>query len=101
MATITVEFRYYVGLKRKTFRNPRLRGSWDQHGNYSEQWTEVPMQEVLGEDGCPTFVASVAFDDTQVGKRIRWGVALDGPQGANIGGTATEIQSGESMERFR
>ena len=63
MATQTVEFRYYTGLKRPMFRNAVLRGSWDAAGRFAAFWlVDTPMEEVVGEDGCPMFRASLALD---------------------------------------
>ena len=81
-----VEFRFYTGLKRQIFRNPRLSGSWDANGRYSDQWPESPMQEDIGDDGCPTFRGSVSLDLADSGKTFQWGVILDGPSGKNFMG---------------
>ena len=43
------------------------------------------MQEEIGEDGCPIFTASVALDLADQDKTFKWGVVLDGPQGAISG----------------
>ncbi|MEV5052327.1 hypothetical protein [Arthrobacter sp. LAR12-1-1.1] len=48
------------------------------------------MQEIVADDGCPAFEATVNFDDTLAGQEIRWGVRLDGPAGANQWGIVTE-----------
>jgi 1,4-alpha-glucan branching enzyme len=48
------------------------------------------MQEIVADDGCPAFEATVNFDDTMAGQEIRWGVRLDGPAGANQWGIVTE-----------
>jgi 1,4-alpha-glucan branching enzyme len=101
MARQSVQFEYVTGLKRKIFRNPRLRGSWDGNGHYSNDWTETPMQEVTGEDGCPMFTGSVALDDSERGKRFQGGVVLDGPQGANFWGIPTEVKDINSVDRNR
>jgi 1,4-alpha-glucan branching enzyme len=101
MATQTVDFQYVTGLKRPIFRNGRLRGSWDAAGRYSDDWTESPMQEDVGEDGCPIFKASVALDLADSHRTFKWGVALDGPQGSNLWGIPTEIQDVNSVDRYR
>ncbi len=101
MATQTVEFQFITGLNRAIFRNARLLGSWDAGGRYSSQWTESPMQEVTGTDGCPIFQGSVALDLADQGKLFRWGVILDGPQGANFWGIPTEVKDVKSSERHR
>lgn len=97
----TVEFHFITGLKRAIFRNARLRGSWDDKGHYSDNWTEIPMQEELGIDGCPTFIASVTLDLANQDKLFKWGVVLDGPQGANFWGIPTEVNDSRSVERYR
>ena len=65
MATITVQFTYLTGLKREIVYNPRLTGSWDANGRYSNQWSSVPMQQTIADDGCPCFTATVRLDDAQ------------------------------------
>lgn len=94
-----VEFQFITGLKRSIFQHPRLRGSWDSSGRYSDDWTEVPMTETIGPDGCPMFTASVPLDLADADKTFRWGVLLDGPQGANFWGIPTEVQDAGSTER--
>jgi 1,4-alpha-glucan branching enzyme len=101
MATHAVEFWFMVGLRRPIFRNPRLVGSWDANGRYSDTWSEIPMQEVIGPDGCPAFTASVLFDTTDEDRTFKWGVILDGPQGANFWGMPTEVKDVNSTERDR
>lgn len=101
MATKKVEFQFIPGLKRPIFRNARLRGSWDATGRYSDNWTESPMQEGVGEDGCPIFSASISLDLADQSRIFRWGVALDGPQGSDFWGIPTEVQDVHSVERFR
>jgi 1,4-alpha-glucan branching enzyme len=101
MATRTVEFQFITGLKRAIFRNPRLLGSWDTNGRYSDNWTESPMQEEVGEDGCPAFKTSITLDLSDQGKTFRWGVVLDGPQGSDFWGVPTEVQDVNSAARYR
>jgi 1,4-alpha-glucan branching enzyme len=101
MPTHTVDFQYVTGLKRTIFRNARLRGSWTPDGRYSDIWTETPMQQGTGEDGCPIFSASVAFDLADQDRTFEWGVVLDGPQGSNFWGIPTEIQDVTSVRRVR
>ena len=101
MAMQRVEFQFITGLKRRIFRNARLRGSWDGSGRYSDVWTESPMKEEIGPDGCPIFKTAVSFDLTQQNKTFKWGVVLDGPQGSNFWGIPTEVQDINSVERFR
>jgi 1,4-alpha-glucan branching enzyme len=97
----TVEFQFITGLKRAIFRNARLLGSWDGSGRYSDNWTESPMQEEIGADGCPIFKAAASLDLADQGKTFQWGVVLDGPQGANFWGIPTEVQDIHSVERHR
>lgn len=101
MATRTIELWFMTGLKRRIFRNARLRGSWDAAGRYSDDWTDRPMTEGVGEDGCPAFTATVTLDLADAGRTFRWGVVLDGPQGANFWGIPTELQDVRSAERYR
>src|SRR5262245_10476168 len=101
MATKTVEFHYITGLKRSMFRNARLRGSWDPNGRYSDDWSELPMQDAIGEDGCPSFKASVDLDLADEQRTFKWGVVLDGPQGSNFWGVPTELQDVNSVDRYR
>jgi 1,4-alpha-glucan branching enzyme len=91
---ISVRFLYLTGQKRPLFRNARLVGSWNG-------WAEAPMTEVMADDGCPAFAATVAFGDAQAGQTVRWGVRHDGPSGANIWGIATEVPDAGSAESFR
>jgi 1,4-alpha-glucan branching enzyme len=101
MAMQKVEFQFITGLKRAVFRNPRLRGSWDSNGRYSDDWTESPMQEEVGEDGCPIFKASISLDVADQDRMFRWGVVLGGPQGSNFWGIPTEVRDVNSVERYR
>jgi 1,4-alpha-glucan branching enzyme len=101
VATRKVEFQFITGLKRSIFRNGRLRGSWNVNGRYSTDWMESPMQDAVGEDGCPIFKASVSLDLADRDKTFRWGVVVDGPQGTNLWGIPTEIQDMNSTERSR
>jgi 1,4-alpha-glucan branching enzyme len=96
-----VEFQFITGLKRAIFRNPRLRGSWDGNGRYSDDWTESAMQEEIGEDGCPIFKAAIPFDPADRDKTFKWGVVLDGPQGCNFWGIPTEVRDVNSAERHQ
>lgn len=101
MAKRTVEFRFLTGLKRRIFRNARLRGSWDAAGRYADFWTDRPMTEGVGDDGCPAFFGTVDLDEADAARTFRWGVLLDGPQGANFWGIPTEVESATSTDRFR
>jgi 1,4-alpha-glucan branching enzyme len=101
MAAKTVVFQFITGLRRAIFRNPRLRGSWDVHGRYSDHWTDRAMSEQVGEDGCPIFTATVSLDLSDQQRTFHWGVVLDGPQGTNFWGIPTELQDIDSVARFR
>jgi len=101
MAKLPVRFRYLTGLKRDIFRNARLAGNWDSSGGFAETWSETGMTPGRGEDGCPCFTATVYFEDSEVGKRFRWGVRLDGPSGPNVWGIPTELNDRMSSERYR
>ena len=101
MATQTVQFEFITGLTRSIFRNARLLGSWDGAGRYSDNWTESPMREEVGEDGCPIFRGSISLDVADKGKTFKWGVILDGPQGSSFWGIPTEVQDRNSNERHR
>jgi 1,4-alpha-glucan branching enzyme len=96
-----VQFTYFTGLSRTLINNTRLTGSWDSNGRYSDRWMTLPMQQTTGEDGCPCFTATVNFDDTQIGQLFRWGVFLDTPTGTNLWGITTEINDGNSLDRYR
>ncbi|MEI6947396.1 alpha-amylase family glycosyl hydrolase [Paraflavisolibacter sp. H34] len=101
MAMQTVEFHFITGLRRPLFQNARLRGSWDNEGRFSNDWTEHPMQETTGEDGCPVFTASVSLDLADEGKFFKWGVVIDGPQFTNFWGIPTELQDTRNTDRYR
>ena len=91
---ITVTFRYLTGCVRPIFRNARLAGSWDG-------WLEAPMDEVVADDGCPSFRRVVEFDDAHAGRTFHWGVRLDGPSGPNGWGIATEVAAADRQDRHR
>jgi 1,4-alpha-glucan branching enzyme len=101
MANLAVQFRYLTGLKRQIFTNAQLSGSWNSQGKFSEAWTQSPMTPGRAEDGCPCFTATVALDDSGVGTAFRWGVSIDGPQGANVWGIPTEVNDMNSADRYR
>jgi 1,4-alpha-glucan branching enzyme len=101
MATQTVELRYATGLTRSIFRNARVRGSWDANGRFSNDWTESPMHEEVGEDGAQTFRATVTLDLADQHQTFKWGVVLDGPPGTNFWGIPTELGDVNSVERYR
>ncbi len=99
--SIPVRFVYLTGIKRDIFHSVRLSGSWDANGRYSDQWTTVPMEQFVGEDGYPSFRATVELDDSEVDRQFRWGVIVDGPSGTNIWGITTEINSTDSTDLYR
>lgn len=91
---IAVTFTYLTGQKPRLFRNARLAGSWNN-------WSELPMGEIVAEDGCPAFTATVNFNDADAGKTHRWGVRADGPPGANAWIINMEVHDKDSQERYR
>jgi len=99
MPNALVEFRYLTGLPRRIFRNPRLRGSWNTAGRYSSEWSETPMEEFIGEDGCPAFRASLGFDPAEQGRVFHWGVLLDAPGLPNEWGIPSEVENAYSSDR--
>ncbi|MGZ5010821.1 MAG: alpha-amylase family glycosyl hydrolase, partial [Methylobacter sp.] len=64
----------------------------DENGRYSDNWTEAPMMEETGADGCPIFTAPIMLDLADQDKTFKWGVVVDGPQGTNFWGIPTEVQ---------
>lgn len=98
---IPIRFIFLTGLKRSIFRGARLRGSWDASGHYSDDWTEMPMQEIVAEDGCPAFTATMRLNPGGLGRRFRWGVAVDGPAGSNLWGIPTETPDLDDQRRYR
>lgn len=98
---ISVRFTYMTGLAPRIFRNAILRGSWDAGGQYADQWSETPMQEIVAEDGCPAFTANVELRESEIERTFRWGVAMDGPAGANLWGIATETPDVHQQLRYR
>src|SRR5687767_7805980 len=101
MTMRTIKLVFVTGLKRPIFSNVRLSGSWDANGHYSDNWSESPMQQQIGEDGCPVFIASISLDSADRDKIFKWSVILDGPPGANLWGIPTEVQDINSVDRYR
>lgn len=101
MAQIPIRFVYQTGLNCTVFRSARLMGSWDANGVYSSQWSAVPMQDFIGDDGCHCFSATVGFDDSQLGSEFRWGVVLDCAAAPNLWGIPTEVNDANSNDRVR
>jgi len=91
---IQVRFVYLTGQKRLVFQNARLAGSWNS-------WADIPLVEVVAEDGCPAFAATVLFDDSQARQVVQWGVRLDGPAGANAWAIMTEVADPGAQQRHR
>jgi 1,4-alpha-glucan branching enzyme len=99
---IPVHFTYYTGFQtEKPLQNPRLTGSWDENGRYSNQWSVVPMSSETGEDGCPCFRVTVELDDVEVDRDFRWGIWLDAPAGPNVWGIMTEVKDRTATSRER
>jgi 1,4-alpha-glucan branching enzyme len=101
LASIEVEFAYHTGVPQPLFNNVRLCGGWDATGQPSREWTTVAMTERRGDDGCPTFHATVRFPDSLVGQELPWGVLLDGPSGRGVWGIPTEVNDAVSTASHR
>jgi 1,4-alpha-glucan branching enzyme len=101
MAQIAVNFTFHSGVKRHLFRNVRLSGSWDATGQFSNQWTAVPMLTSQDETGCDAFNASVSFDAAQTGTIFQWGVVADLAGALNTWAVATEVPDENSDLRYR
>jgi 1,4-alpha-glucan branching enzyme len=101
MTSIPVRFQYATGLKRSIFSNVRLTGSWDEQGRFSNTWLTVPMNAIIGDDGCHSFEAVVQFDASQVNGTFQWGVVLDGPAGSDQWGIMVEVKDANSTARVR
>jgi 1,4-alpha-glucan branching enzyme len=90
---ITMTFVYFTGLKRQLFRNARLSGSWNN-------WHEVPMTAIVGEDGCPAFECVVSLDDSRAGETHHWGVRVDATV-ANMWAISLEVPDAGAQDRYR
>ncbi|NJL10455.1 MAG: alpha-amylase, partial [Calothrix sp. SM1_7_51] len=101
MSKILVNFIYLTGIKREIFTNVRLTGSWDESGQYSDQWSLIQMQQKTGADGCPCYTATVELDENQIGRQFHWGVKLDSPKGQDIWGIPTEVHDMYTQECHR
>ena len=101
MGTLRIEFTLYTGQRPRLFENARLVGSWDGSGSYSSTWSSVAMQEIVAEDGCPAFRASVDLNDEQVGWAFRWGVLADAPSAPHTWVIATEVADARDTSRHR
>jgi len=96
-----LKFIYDTGIRRRLFRNVRLRGSWDQHGKHSDTWSEHPMREVRGVDGALAYEAEVKLDPTQQGETFRWSVLVDSSLGRDREGIVTEQLDGDHEALYR
>jgi 1,4-alpha-glucan branching enzyme len=101
MAQLTVTFTFHSGIRHKLFSNVRLSGSWDAAGQYSNQWTEVPMAPSPDWTGCDAFRARVLLDATQAGRVFQWGVTADITEAPNTWVVATEVPDENSNQRYR
>jgi len=101
MAQIQVRFEYMTGLKKPFIENARLGGSWDRNGQLAEDWTFVPMKPIMFDDGCPGFVATVALDDSRIGREFKWGVSIDTVDGVTRWGIPTEQSAIDGNEQNR
>ena len=101
MGNITVNFTFHSGVKRELFRNVRLSGSWDVNGQFSNQWTEMPMTALQDETGCDAFSASVSFDASLAGTTLSWGVIADIAEEPNSWVVVTEVPDVNSIQRYR
>jgi 1,4-alpha-glucan branching enzyme len=81
MSHIEVTFNFYTGLRKDLFARPRLKGSWDSQGRFSDTWSTRRMDVIQSFDECPAFSSAIQFDASQVGTKFRWGVEVDGPGG--------------------
>ena len=101
MPQIAVTFTFHSGVKRHIFQNARLSGSWDASGQFSNQWTQVPMTATQDEIGCDAFIATVSFDASQAGTVFSWGVVADLAEAPNSWVIATEVPDESSNQRVR
>ncbi|TAX96752.1 glycosidase [Rhizobium leguminosarum] len=99
--TVNVQFRFRCGLPSMAFDNVRLRGSWDEQGRPSNEWTSVPMQRSRDEDGYDVFVIRVPFPDDEIGTHFRWGIELDRPGASSLWAIAAELDDEASTRRER
>jgi 1,4-alpha-glucan branching enzyme len=101
MATVSVRFAFATGLCTRLFTNARLKGSWDNEGRYTDEWTYRPMTEERGPDGCPQFVATVQLDADHINQWFHWGVEADGPAGTGRWAVVAEVSREDSDARHR
>jgi 1,4-alpha-glucan branching enzyme len=101
MAQIAVNFTFHSGISRALFSKPRLLGSWNASGQFSNQWTQVPMTATQDGSGCDAFTATVAFDPGQAGVTFNWGVIADVTGAPNSWVIATEVPDENSSGQVR
>ncbi|MGO7036934.1 hypothetical protein ACCS60_01045 [Rhizobium acaciae] len=82
---VNVQFRSRSGLPSMAFDNVRLRGSLEEQGRVSNDWTSHPMQRSRDEDGYDVVVAMVSFSDDEIGTHFRWGSSWIGPASQSCG----------------
>ncbi len=96
-----VRFYYSTGLRRKIFRGALLVGSWDESGQYSDNWTSRSMKAAKCEDSSECFTATVELDGSQPGRTFQWGVFLEDTSGSRVWAIPTEINDQKSSKRYR
>lgn len=97
---IAVHFEYRTGLRHIVLRDVRLAGSWDDQGRPSAQWSSVPMEPFVADDGCPAFRATVRLDDAAQGATLRWSVTTATDAGT-VSAMPTEQSVGSSSDQHR
>ncbi len=98
---LSVQFRYLTGLKRRIFHDVRLLGQWDAAGIAARAWTEVPMTEYVGDDGCPAFTATVLLDASGVDQFFNWTVRVSTLAVADVSGIAAEVNDPDRSDRLQ
>lgn len=80
-------FAYLAGITGDIFPGirARLRGSWENNGWYSDDWTTIDMQRRTADDGCLCFSATVHLDEAEEGRWFHWGCYSPRPMVANAG----------------
>ncbi|RAI44231.1 alpha-amylase family glycosyl hydrolase [Rhodoplanes roseus] len=97
---IPVHFEYRTGLRHIALRDVRLAGSWDAAGHSSAQWSVVPMEAFIADDGCPAFRATVQLDDAVLGETLRWSVTTTTEDGT-VSAIATEPNEAAASDLHR
>ncbi len=100
MSLIPVRIEYRPGVKQLDVSNVQLMGSWNAQGQFSKQWTCLPMIPFAAEDGCHSFFANVCLAEQDIGREFRWGVTFDQGDQKNIWGITTEIKDIASNDRY-